>query len=608
MSPTISHVYSRRAHARHPLPLRPRGVARPARRPPAAGAALPDVDPQLFAAHQAGGALPQLAAGSVRQPPGAAGVSASGARAERRGRSRSPRCRRSTRSTSSSRITPRTTRSRTRRCWRASWRRTAEPVAIGPRAIGALIDELRAGPVRAGRRSIDVLVDVNRELSRRLRYDIRMEPGVFAAGRDADARARVVPRLRLAGGRAAARGSVSRRASCRAIRSSSGPTSPRSTARRASARTPRICTPGPRSTCPGAGWIGLDATSGLLAGEGHIPLACTAMPATAAPISGSYSSAGSPSVEPHRRGVHVRDAGAAHRRDAAGHATRIARISGRRSSRSGKQVDRDLERLDVRLTMGGEPTFVSIDDRDARRVEHRRAGAGQARGGRSTAAPAAHALRAGRRASPRPGEVVPGRAAAALGVLLLFPPRRRADLARARPVREGRADARRGRRRGRRGFILALARRLGVEPDTRAARLRGRLLLPVARAPAAAQRRRAGQPAGRRDGAGAAGARVRRRAGRGRRLRAAAARARVGQRRRRGRGCQRRLGERRTGRCAASELFLCPGDSAARLPAAARQPAVGAQGGARPGSTSAIRCSRARRSRASSRRRRRGGR
>ncbi len=106
---------------------------------------------------------------------------------------------------------------------------------------------------------------------------------------------------------------------------------------------------------PGAGWIGLDPTSGLLAGEGHIPLACTPEPSAAAPVTGAVDES---EVE-FSHEMKVTRIWEAPRVTKPYTEEQWARIE-----RLGDRVDAALLAQDVRLTMGGEPTFVSIDDPD----------------------------------------------------------------------------------------------------------------------------------------------------------------------------------------------------------------------------------------------------
>ncbi|WP_354699957.1 hypothetical protein DSM112329_00215 [Paraconexibacter sp. AEG42_29] len=216
--------------------------------------------------------------------------------------------------------------------------------APGPR-LAAWLDGVDRTPARV----IDVLVAINQRVRAAVDYSVRMEPGVLdpeetlerGVGSCRDSAWLLVRILRELGFAARFVSGYSIQ-----LRAPSGIPPRDSTDLHAWAE----------AYVPGAGWVGLDATSGYLAAEGHIPLACTADPATAGPISGATEPVGThmdfsttitrvretPTVtEPYDDETWAAV-------DAFGHA-----------------VDGRLQAVDARLTMGGEPTFVAADDPDA---------------------------------------------------------------------------------------------------------------------------------------------------------------------------------------------------------------------------------------------------
>ena len=228
--------------------------------------------------------------------------------------------------------------------------RRAEPA-------GPLLAGLVATLQPAGQRTIDYLVAVNQAVRDRISYIVRLEPGVWtpeqtlgeARGSCRDSAWVLVQAFRTLGfaARFVSGYLIQLKPDVAAVEGPAG-----------AAEDFTDLHAWAEIYLPGAGWVGLDATSGLLTGEGHIPLAATPEPLSAAPISGLVETAQT-------------EFGFAMTVTRVAETPRVTLPYGPAEwgaiVAAGQRVDAALQAGDVRLTMGGEPTFVS--DRDPEGAE-----------------------------------------------------------------------------------------------------------------------------------------------------------------------------------------------------------------------------------------------
>jgi uncharacterized protein (DUF2126 family)/transglutaminase-like putative cysteine protease len=219
-----------------------------------------------------------------------------------------------------------------------------------PQPLGPLLEGFLRGLPREKRSTTSFLVDLNSRIKSRIGYTVRMEPGIQSCeetlekgtGSCRDSAWFLVQVLRHLG-------FAARFASGYLIQLASGDGSQDDSTDSADLHA------WAEVFLPGAGWIGMDPTSGLFAGEGHIPLACTPDAGDASPITGT--------VEPSR--VEFGYTMTVRRENEARHRGQpLSDDQWIEVEKVAHQIDADLIAQDVRLTMGGEPTFVGIDEPD----------------------------------------------------------------------------------------------------------------------------------------------------------------------------------------------------------------------------------------------------